>query len=144
IYRRILAGENIVLSAPTSFGKSAIIDAVISAGLYKNIVIVVPTLALIDETRRRLSVLRGDYKLVTHLSQAPSERNIFIFTAERTVAYRQLPRVDFFVIDEFYKLDALKEDEERTVALNVAFYRLLKDEAQFYLLGPNIRRIPDG
>src|SRR5690606_20921689 len=24
------------------------------------------------------------------------------------------------------------------------FYRLLKDEAQFYLLGPNIRRIPDG
>jgi rhodanese-related sulfurtransferase len=48
------------------------------------------------------------------------------------------------VIDEFYKIGAMDEDESRTVALNEAFYRLLKDRGQFYLLGPNIQRIPEG
>src|SRR4029453_5759293 len=55
VYRRLLAGENVILSAPTSFGKSRIIDAMISSGKYRNIAVVVPTLALIDETRRRLA-----------------------------------------------------------------------------------------
>ena len=55
IYRRLVNGENVVLSAPTSFGKSRIIDAVIATNDYQNVVIIVPTLALIDETRRRLS-----------------------------------------------------------------------------------------
>lgn len=48
------------------------------------------------------------------------------------------------MIDEFYKIGAMDEDESRTVALNEAFYRLLKDRGQFYLLGPNIQKIPEG
>jgi hypothetical protein len=55
VYRRILEGQNIILSAPTSFGKSRIIDALIAEGRFDTIAIIVPTLALIDETRRRLS-----------------------------------------------------------------------------------------
>jgi ATP-dependent helicase YprA (DUF1998 family) len=55
VYRRLLDGENVVLSAPTSFGKSLIIDALVASGKYRNVVVVVPTIALIDETRRRLS-----------------------------------------------------------------------------------------
>ena len=54
IFRKILDGENVVLSAPTSFGKSSIVDALIESRRFGNIVIVVPTIALIDETRRRL------------------------------------------------------------------------------------------
>lgn len=144
VYRRLLAGESVILSAPTSFGKSRVIDAMIATRRYKNIVVVVPTLALIDETRRRLSVFASDFKIVTHLSQLPGEMNIFVFTAERAVAYEKLPKIDFFVIDEFYKIGATEEDEARTVALNEAFYRLLKDRGQFYLLGPNIQKIPAG
>jgi hypothetical protein len=144
IYRRLLKGENVIVSAPTSFGKSRIIDAVIALKKHTNIAVIVPTIALIDETRRRLSVFRGIYKLVTHATQQPSIRNIFIFTAERMIAYQFLPEISFFVIDEFYKIGALEEDESRTIALNHAFYKLQRTGAQFYMLGPNIHRIPDG
>lgn len=144
VYRRLLAGESVILSAPTSFGKSRVVDAMIASGRYDNIVVVVPTLALIDETRRRLSSFSDTYKIVTHISQSPAKKNVFVFTAERVVAYEKFPKIDFFVIDEFYKIGAMEEDESRTVALNEAFYRLLRDRGQFYLLGPNIQRIPAG
>lgn len=144
VYQKLLAGENIILSAPTSFGKSKIVDAMIASGRFDNVAVVVPTLALIDETRRRLAQFRERYKLVSHLGQQPGERNIFVLTPERVVAFKKLPTIDFFAIDEFYKLDAGKENDTRAVALNLAFYRLLKGGGQFYLLGPNIRQIPPG
>ena len=144
IYRRLLADENIILSAPTSFGKSKIIDALISIRKYNNLAIIVPTLALIDETRRRLAQYSDYYKIVTHLSQLPEERNVFVLTAERAIAYQDLPKIDFFAIDEFYKIGEMTTDESRTVALNQAFYRLMKMGGQFYLLGPNIQQIPPG
>ncbi len=144
IYRRLIEGENVILSAPTSFGKSRIIDAVIATERYKNIAVIVPTIALIDETRIRLSSFSEKYKVITQLNQKPIGNNIFIFTPERVNGYESLPSIDFFVIDEFYKIGALNEDETRTVALNQAFYRLFKGEGQFYLLGPNIKQIPDG
>ena len=49
--------------------------------------------------------------------------------------------IDFFVIDEFYKLAPQRDDGERSAALNHAFYRLAKTGAQFYMLGPNISGI---
>jgi len=143
VYRRLLSGESVILSAPTSFGKSRIIDAIIASRRYKNIAVVVPTLALIDETRRRLSQFSNIYKIVTHLSQQSGEKNVFILTAERVIAFEEMPKIDFFVVDEFYKLDA-NSDESRMVALNQAFYRLRKGGGQFYLLGPSIQQIPDG
>jgi reverse gyrase len=53
VYRALIEGRSVVLSAPTSFGKSLVTDAVIAAGKLRNVLIVVPTIALIDETRRR-------------------------------------------------------------------------------------------
>ncbi len=54
VLRKLMAVESIILSAPTSFGKSLLIDIVISAKDFKNIVLIVPTLALVEETRRRM------------------------------------------------------------------------------------------
>ncbi|MEC5126020.1 DEAD/DEAH box helicase [Verrucomicrobiales bacterium BCK34] len=145
VYRRLMGGENVILSAPTSFGKSRIIDAVIASGRYNNLAIIVPTIALIDETRRRLSSFSSRFKVVSQLSQSPGKRNLFVFTAERLNAYEKLPKIDFFVIDEFYKIGAMGVDgSDRMVALNQAFYRLAKERGQFYLLGPSIRAIPEG
>ena len=145
VFRRLMDGENVILSAPTSFGKSRIIDAVIGSGKFNNLAIIVPTIALIDETRRRLSCFSDRFKVVSQLSQRPAEKNLFVFTAERLNAYEDLPRIDFFVIDEFYKIGAIGIDEsDRTVALNQAFYRLAKGCGQFYLLGPSIKAIPEG
>ncbi len=148
IYRKILEGKNIVLSAPTSFGKSKIIDALVSDEIFQNIVIVVPTLALIDETRRRLTQeFSSLYNIVAHPSQNSIEgKNIFIFTPERVIAYKDnFPKINFFVIDEFYKIGGQNEEDNRVIALNEAFYYLFKKQkAQFYMLGPNIQSISDG
>lgn len=61
VYYTLLRGENVVLSAPTSFGKSLIIDSIIASQKHSNIFIIVPTIALIDETRKRLSKFKDLY-----------------------------------------------------------------------------------
>ena len=143
VYREILDGRSVILSAPTSFGKSLIIDAIVAIERFKNIVVVVPTIALIDETRRRLSKFRNRYKIITHVSQEKGTRNILILTQERVVEYPDLEDVDFFVVDEFYKLHP-DMDSDRSQTLNHALYRLLSGGSQFYMLGPNIHSIPEG
>jgi replicative superfamily II helicase len=145
VYRRLLDGENVVLSAPTSFGKSLVIDALISSGNYRNIVVVVPTIALIDETRRRLSRFSPEYKLITHVSQPLADRNLLLLTQERVLDLAELPDVDLFVIDEFYKLSPDRDGGlDRTYLLNQAFQRLYRTGAQFYFLGPNIQALKAG
>ena len=141
VYYALMRGENIVLSAPTSFGKSLIIDSIIASERYNNIVIIVPTIALIDETRKRLSQFKELYKIITHPSQSKSVRNVFILTQERAIEIIPEIEVDFFIIDEFYKLSPQKSDEDRCHVLNQVFYSLVKKDAQFYLLGPNIERV---
>ena len=137
VYHRLLAGKNTILSAPTSFGKSVITDALVASNNWENIVILVPTLALIDETRRRLARFSDRYKINTFPSQAPGDRTLFIMTQERFLEVDPLPPVDLFVIDEFYKLDS-PVDPERSSLLNIAWDRLRRTGAQFFLTGPNV------
>ncbi len=143
VYRELMNGRSVVLSAPTSFGKSLVIDAVIVSEKFTNILVIVPTIALIDETRRRISDLQSSYKVITHPSQARSPRNIYIFTQERALDLEDLEEVDFFVIDEFYKLAPNRDGESRASLLNQVFYELSRRRKQFYMLGPSIRNIPE-
>ena len=48
---KILNNTNMIISAHTSFGKSLLIEEVISSNKFNNILIIQPTLALLDETR---------------------------------------------------------------------------------------------
>ncbi|OUG43873.1 DEAD/DEAH box helicase [Klebsiella michiganensis] len=69
VFHLLMNGANLALSAPTSMGKSIIIDSLVSCGKYNTIVIVVPTIALIDETRRRLhKKFSNIYEIIYHLS----------------------------------------------------------------------------
>ena len=43
----LLSGRNLILSAPTSFGKSILIDALLLSGRYSRVAIVLPTIALL-------------------------------------------------------------------------------------------------
>jgi len=138
--------KNVVVSAPTSFGKSLLIEEVVASKKYSNIVIIQPTLALLDETRRKLLNYNDSYKLIVRTSQKPSidKGNIFLYTAERVNEYQEFPNIDFLVIDEFYKLSGIRDDE-RSSSLNNAFHFLLKSfNPKFYLLGPNIDGISTG
>ncbi|MDR3736417.1 MAG: hypothetical protein P4L10_12880 [Acidobacteriaceae bacterium] len=47
----LLAGNNLALSAPTSFEKSILIDALLLEDRYRRVAIVLPTIALLDEFR---------------------------------------------------------------------------------------------
>jgi reverse gyrase len=80
LLKQLLDGKDIIVSAPTSFGKSFIIDAFIAIKKPKNIVIIVPTIALTDETRRRLyKKFSDEYKIITTSSSDFGDKNIFIF-----------------------------------------------------------------
>lgn len=140
VFYTLMSGKSVILSAPTSFGKSLIIDTVIATGKFNNIVIVVPTIALIDETRKRLSAFSNYYKIITHRTQAKGSRNIYVLTQERAVIDEFIDEVDFFVIDEFYKLSPQpsSKDDSRCDTLNIAFYKLYKKCKHFYMLGPDI------
>ena len=144
VYNHLMNGENVILSAPTSYGKSLVIDAIIASRHYKNIVVIVPSIALIDETRKRLSIFKESYKIITYPYQSIAEKNILILTQERAVEIISKVSVDFFVIDEFYKISTNSEGDERYQVLNQVFYKLVKTNAQFYLLGPNIENIETG
>ena len=139
-------GKNVIVSAPTSFGKSLLIEEIVAEKKYKNIVIIQPTLALLDETRKKLKKYNDYYKIIVRTIQEPSKErgNLFLLTAERVMEYKNLPKIDFLIIDEFYKLST-KRDDERSDVLNNAFYLLLKrDNVKFYMLGPNIDGISEG
>lgn len=143
VLRWLMSGNSVILSAPTSFGKSLLIDIIISAKNFDNVVLIVPTLALVEETRRRMSRFVDEYWVVTSGNQRIGERNIFVLTQERYLSMEgDIPDVDFFVIDEFYKL-SISNDGGRSTLLNQAFLRLCNTGAQFYLLGPSIKSIPD-
>ena len=135
--------RSVVVSAPTSFGKSLLIEEIVASNLYQQIVIIQPTLALLDETRKKLLKYRDRYKVVVSTSQEPdsTKGNIFLFTGERVVEYEFFPQIEFFVIDEFYKL-SLERDDDRAITLNQAFHKLLKYTNKFYLLGPMVKNIP--
>lgn len=145
IYYQLRSGVNVVLSASTSVGKSLVIDAIIALQKHRKIVIIVPTLALIDETRKRISrKFRHFCNVITHPTQTAQSGmlNVYVLTQERVKQRIDLSNVDFFVIDEFYKLDFKREDDyQRAVDLNLAFHKLASTGAQFYMLGPNIQAI---
>jgi hypothetical protein len=135
----LLAGRNVILSAPTSFGKSLLIDALLATGRYKRIAIVLPTIALLDEFRRRLRRrFRERFDVIMHPGDVVGDGpTIFLGTQERLLNRNDLGSLDLTVVDEFYKLDADRKDE-RSASLNAAVYRLLARSRQFFFLGPNI------
>lgn len=106
--------------------------------------IIVPSIALIDETRKRLIKYNEQYRVVSFSGQSLGKRNIFVLTQERALDYIDKADIDFFVIDEFYKLDMTEcqdENDSREIVLNQVFYKLFKSQANYYLLGPNIERL---
>lgn len=138
----LLSGKNLILSAPTSFGKSLLIDALIASGKYERLAIVLPTIALLDEFRRRLvSRFSERYPIVMYHSEvAPPGNVIFLGTQERLINRKDLGRLDIAIVDEFYKLDPNRQDD-RSMTLNAAVYQLLRRANQFFFLGPNIEGV---
>lgn len=142
LLKKLLNGESIAVSAPTSFGKSFVIDAYISNRRPTNVVIIVPTIALTDETRRRIyKKFAHEYKIITTTDATLAQKNIFIFPQERAIHYvKQLEVIDLLIIDEFYKASS-KFDRERSPSLIKAILKLGLVAKQKYFLAPNIKTL---
>ncbi len=145
ILKILLSGENLILSAPTSFGKSFIIDAIIAIKKPTNTLIIVPTISLMDETRRRLTKKFVDkYHIITTSKSQVKEKNIIIFPQERALEYfENLPKefkFDFFIVDEFYKVSS-RYDKDRASVLQHTILKYSKISKQRYYLCPNIDKL---
>ena len=140
-----------VISAPMSCGKTFCIFEYIVKHYPKNIVLIVPTLALIDEYFKKIinkyKDKFSDYKIHTSIDENRvydfSNKNIFILTHDRIVQennYSRLENIDFLVIDEVYKLKTNMEDD-RVLVLNMAYLYLAKIAKKYVLLAPFISGI---
>ncbi|MGY2238299.1 DEAD/DEAH box helicase [Pseudomonas gingeri] len=140
----LLSGESLAISAPTSFGKSFVIDSFIAIKKPANVVIIVPTIALTDETRRRLyPKFSNEYKIITTTDASLGKKNIFIFPQERAITYiSKFKEIDILVIDEFYKA-SVEFDKERSSALIKSIIKLSTISKQRYFLAPNISKLND-
>ena len=134
IISQISSNDALIVSAPTSFGKTFCIFEYIAKYRPDNVVLIVPTLALVEEYYKKIikkyrSSYEG-YKIYTNVSEEKdydfTGRNIFVLTHDRVVQesiLAKIEKIDFLVIDEVYKLETDKEND-RVLVLNMAYYYL--------------------
>lgn len=158
----LLSKKRIIVSAPTSFGKTFLLREIIylNRERYKNILLLFPTIALLNENTNSLSdVVRSfemDYRIVNNIYSEidPEQRHIFILTPERTLkllADNKKLSIDFFFFDEVYKIDEdysqngdrvddeatlQKRSHNRAKAFRIVLYLLAKNVKEYYLAGP--------
>lgn len=136
------ANEKLFLSAPTSFGKTFLLKEIIYRHheKYENIVIVLPTVALLIEVTEDIEDFNTRYDLGYSLYNSVykdlelTERNIFILTPERVLrllANKPDIKIDFFFFDEIYKIDedvALSSEDDVSNKIEIGNEEQRKDE----------------
>ena len=146
-FQRLLHGDSLVLSAPTSFGKSVLITAFIAEKKPNCVVVVVPTIALLDQFRRKLSsFFSNEYVIITRSDQEIDRirKKIYVVTQERLLDRDDIDEIDLLAIDEYYKLDTGRERQgegSRSALLNIALHRYMGVAKQVFFLGPTVAGI---
>lgn len=169
-----LEQKRILVSAPTSFGKTFLLREIIflNRERYRNILLLFPTIALLNENtesvNQLIQELKLEYKIINNVYSGieDTEKHIFILTPERALkllADNANLSIDFFFFDEVYKIDEdfdrnedsnEKEGEEdvkqdngnRAKAFRIVLYLLAKSVKEYYLAGPylNLNQIKKG
>ena len=148
----ILENDNIFVSAPTSFGKTFVALEFIKRheNMLKNIIFIVPTLALMNELLKKIYDYFSDkFNICINSSEDLEDKNIFIFVPERSdnVFIEKIKdvEIDLLVFDEIYKLKAEKKkditDDDRLISMNKVYLFLIDKAKKKILLGPFIRKI---
>lgn len=169
-----LPQRRILVSAPTSFGKTFLLREIIflNRERYKNILLLFPTIALLNENTDSINqLIQGlelEYKVVNNVYSGidDEEKHIFILTPERALkllADNANLNIDFFFFDEVYKIDedfarnedsGINDDEKderkdsgnRAKAFRIVLYLLAKSVREYYLAGPylNLKQVKRG
>lgn len=113
ILNEIEKNKKVFISAPTSFGKTSLINEYIlkNKNLYNQVLYIVPTNSLTEEIFGKLIDLNKKYDLDYEISTRPAikenKKNILILTPERFLLFLENLDVNFFdiiVMDEAYKI----------------------------------------
>ena len=147
----IINNKAVVISAPTSFGKTYCAFEYIARFRPKTVVLIVPTIALSREYilffTKKYKAVFADYHFHINIDDNVEynfqENNIFVLTHDKATSKANvsiIPKVDFLVVDEVYKLDKDNNDE-RTLVFNVAYSVLAKKAEKYLLLAPFIKGI---
>lgn len=130
-----------IISAPTSFGKTFCIFEYIYREKPNTVVLIVPTLALIDEYKRKIIKTYKEefsqYKIYTTISKEKdydfNKKNIFILTHDKIVqdnTYEIFKSIDFLAIDEIYKLEK-KENDDTSIDYDFLIGNLILNADEF-------------
>lgn len=146
--------ERVIISAPTSFGKTLIVKEYIFKKNPKNIVYIVPTNALAYELERSFKENEkfSRYIIFDRCSQIDGldntqktdENLFFIGTQEK---YLEIDRsvmgtIDLFVIDEAYKLQESVVNSQRAYKLSETFLDSIEiNSKKIFLLTPKAKLI---
>ena len=124
LFEAIKDSNHFSFSGPTSFGKSFIMDAFINYIIDErhgidNIIVLVPTRALINQVSKRLKteIKHEKYKVMTHpivplMHKKDDAKFVFVFTPERMISYlseKNNPLISYLFIDEAQKIIAKKD-----------------------------------
>ncbi len=169
-----LENKRILVSAPTSFGKTFLLREIIfmNRARYRNILLLFPTIALLNENTDSINQLIRDlsmeYKVINNVYSGivPEDKHIFILTPERALkllADNSFLHIDFFFMDEIYKIDEdfdrngdssgedindreKRDGGNRAKAFRVVLYLLAKSVKEYYLAGPylNLKNVKKG
>lgn len=145
----------LIISAPTSFGKTFAIFEYIIRYTPQNVILIVPTLALADEYMKKMikkysfQFKEKEYKIHINYDEEKEYnfklRNIFILTHDKAIEYKIynfIPKIDLLVIDEVYKLKT-DEANDRVLILNLAYKYLAEKADKYVLLAPFIEDVED-
>ena len=140
------------LTAPTSFGKTFIVNLIIQKMNYKNICLIFPTLSLLSENYLKLldNPFFNDFNIHTLSDENIdySQKNIWVFTPERFLSLTDKIfdfKFDFIFMDEIYKIDnqfIIDQDticeNERDTSFRVALQLVCSLSKDILLAGPYI------
>ena len=148
----ILSRKNMIVSAPTSYGKTGTILKSLLVSLQKgyisNFLVVLPTKSLINEYRKNINSFFNDQLDDIVVTEAPyvkpeSAKAVFLFTQERFLIFNNnFPEFtfDYVVLDEVQDLInvAKASDNERSIILAKSIAILASQNTPMSFLMPYI------
>lgn len=126
----IESNNKILISAPTSFGKTSLVNEFLlnNSNIFNNVVYIVPTNSLIEELYIKLLNLNKKFELNYSISTMPMinkfSRNLLILTPERFLLFNSMYfdfHLDLLVMDEMYKIINARNQKVSDVVNNRSY-----------------------